>query len=175
MGRVRFAHPPFSKNNAYKNFLKYMNQFEMKDLLYKEDQPTFATDMKNSVDKIKEKIYWETNLEVKRNTNIPDTQKIPKGKTEDFPAGVTVRTNNMKQGIITIYFYGDIQYRHFGNQHQWSYPESKLIVNLPSRKGRGYIFNGQAPKDMTLVEISQILDYIKYEAKQMYGKVYGQY
>ena len=80
-----------------------MNQFEMKDLLYNEDRPTFATDMKNSVDKIKEKIYWETNSEVKRNTNIPDTQKIPKGKTEDFPAGVTVRTNNMKQGVITIY------------------------------------------------------------------------
>ena len=55
-----------------------MNQFEMKDLLYNEDRPTFATDMKNSVDKIKEKIYWETNLEVKRNTNIPDTQKIVK-------------------------------------------------------------------------------------------------
>ena len=152
-----------------------MNQFEMKDLLYNEDKPTFAADMKKSVDKMKEKIYWETNLEVKRNTNIPDTQKIVKGKTEDFPAGVTVRTNNMKQGIITIYFYGDIQHRHFGNQHQWSYPESKLIVNLPSRKGGGYIFNGQAPKDMTLVEMSQILDYIKHEAKQMYGKVYGQY
>ena len=129
-----------------------MNQFEMKDLLYNEDKPTFAADMKKSVDKIKEKIYWETNSEVKRNT-----------------------TNNMKQGIISIYFYGDIQHRHFGNQHQWSYPESKLIVNLPRAKERGYIFNGQAPKDMTLIEISQILDYIKYEAKQMYGKVYGQY
>ena len=143
---------------------RFLSLFEKRFIVFIED----GADLNRELDE-------ETNLEVKRNTNIPDTQKIPKGKTEDFPAGVTVRTNNMKEGIITIYFYGDIQHRHFGNQHQWSYPESKLIVNLPRAKERGYIFNGQAPKDMTLVEISQILDYIKYEAKQMYGKVYGQY
>jgi len=119
----------------------------------------------------KDIIYWETNSKVEQNTNISESQKIAKCKTIDFPEGVTVRTNNMKEGVITAYFYGKIQHRYY-EDHKWHYPESKLIVDFPS-KNSGYIFNGEIPCNMSLTEVSEILDHIKCEAKKMYGKSSG--
>lgn len=148
-----------------------MNQFEMKDLLYGEHPSTVTAAPQTSIDCMKSIVFWETNTEVKRNVDIPDSQKIAKTSTHDFPEGVTVRTNNMKNGTITVYFHGEkIKRTH------WTYHSSKLIVNFPRVFNHGNIrnnftFNGELPKDMTFNYMGNILEYIKHEAMKMYGKI----
>ncbi len=132
----------------------------MKDLLYGEHPSTVTAAPQTSIDCMKSIVFWETNTEVKRNVDIPD-----------FPEGVTVRTNNMKNGTITVYFHGEkIKRTH------WTYHSSKLIVNFPRVFNHGNIrnnftFNGELPKDMTFNYMGNILEYIKHEAMKMYGKI----
>ena len=64
--------------------------------------------VKNSLDEIKKKIFWETNSAVKRNSNIDAKQIIPKSPTHDFPEGTTVRTYRMKDGATSAYFHGEV-------------------------------------------------------------------
>ena len=52
--------------------------------------------------------------------------------------------------------------------------DSKMIVTFPMTSQHNgndysYSFNGNMPKDMSLTEMSQILDYIKSELNEMYN------
>jgi|TARA_R110000824_G_scaffold193652_1_gene376059 hypothetical protein len=149
-----------------------MNEFEMKELLYGEHPSTVMGGFKNSLDKIKRKIFWEANSVVRRNRNIDPKQILAKTQTHKFPEGVTVRTHSMRNKVTSAYFHGKVQQRSYGSGTN---VDSKLIVTFPAKSihnGRdySYSFNGNMPTDMTFTEMGQILEYINLELKQMYQK-----
>ena len=132
--------------------------------------------IKNSLDDIKKKIFWETNSAVKRNGNIDAKQIIPKSPTHDFPEGTTVRTYRMKDGATSAYFHGTVTSKVYGsgtNTHHYNSIEGKLIVTFPAYEPTGrawnYSFNGSLPKGMTLGDMNIILDYIQSELNEMYN------
>ena len=114
---------------------------------------------------------------VKRNGNLDPKQIITKTQTHKFPEGVTVRTHRMKDGVTSAYFHGKVSQRSYGsgvNLTTYAVVESKLIVTFPmtsrfNGKDYSYSFNGNMPNDMTFTEMGQILEYINYELKDMYG------
>jgi len=154
-----------------------VNEFEMKELLYGEHPSTVTGLFKNSLDQIKNKVFWETNSAVKRNRNIDPKQILAKTSTDKFPEGVTVRTHRMKDGTTSAYFYGEVIPRYYGNGSNrvaYNVIASKLIVTFPMTSPYNgheysYSFNGNMPKDMTFAEMGQILEYIDTELKDMYG------
>jgi len=133
--------------------------------------------IKNSLDTIKKKVFWETNSAVKRNGNIDGKQIMPKSPTQDFPEGITVRTHRMKDGFTSAYFHGKVSQKSYGSGSNITYfntVDSKMIVTFPMTSQHNgndysYSFNGNMPKDMSLTEMSQILDYIKSELNEMYN------
>ena len=133
--------------------------------------------IKNSLDTIKKKVFWETNSAVKRNGNIDGKQIMPKSPTQDFREGITVRTHRMKDGLTSAYFYGKVTQKSYGSGSNITYfntVDSKMIVTFPMTSQHNgndysYSFNGNMPKDMSLTEMSQILDYIKSELNEMYN------
>jgi hypothetical protein len=160
-----------------------VNQFEMKDL---KDQEYLGVDengfehrgfIKNSLDDIKKKIFWEANSVVRRNRNLDPKQIIAKTQTHKFPEGVTVRTHSIRNKVTSAYFHGQVHQRSYGsgtNRVTYGVVDSKLIVTLPMKSvhnGRdySYSFNGNMPNDMTFTEMGQILEYINSELKEMYG------
>ena len=152
-----------------------MNEFEMKELMYGEHPSTVTKGFKDSLDKIKQKVFWEANSAVKRNTNIDAKQIIRKTSTHNFPEGVTVRTHRMKDGITSAYFHSDVKTKYYGSGNNKSYYNTighKLIVTFPATyhgsREYGYSFNGNLDKQTTFREMGQILDYIKSELDAMY-------
>lgn len=151
----------------------------MKDLKYQEylgvDENGFEHRgfIKNSLDTIKKKVFWETNSAVKRNGNIDAKQIIPKSPTHDFPEGTTVRTHRMKDGTTSAYFHGTVTPKVYGNTLHYNSIEGKLIVTFPAQGDTGrewnYSFNGSLPKGMTLGDMNIILDYIQSELNEMYN------
>ena len=133
--------------------------------------------IKNSLDTIKKKVFWETNSAVKRNGNIDGKQIMPKSPTQDFREGITVRTHRMKDGLTSAYFHGKVTQKSYGSGSRITYfnrVDSKMIVTFPMKSQHNgndysYSFNGNMPKDMSLTEMSQILDYIKSELNEMYN------
>ena len=133
--------------------------------------------IKNSLDDIKKKIFWEMNSAVRRNSNLDRKQIIAKTQTHKFPEGVTVRTKSMKDGITSAYFHGKVSQRCYGsgtNRVAYNVVASKLIVTFPMTSPHNgndysYSFNGDMPKDMSLIQMGQILDYIKSELNEMYN------
>jgi len=159
-----------------------VNQFEMKDLRNQEylgiDENGFEHRgfVKNSLNEIKKKIFWETNSAVKRNSNIDAKQIIPKSPTHDFPEGTTVRTYRMKDGATSAYFHGEVTQKSYGSGSNITYfnrVDSKMIVTFPAYAPSGrawnYSFNGSLPEGMTLGDMNRILDYIKSELNEMYN------
>ena len=132
--------------------------------------------IKNSLDTIKKKVFWETNSVVKRNGNIDGKQIVPKSPTQDFREGITVRTHRMKDGLTSAYFHGKVTQKSYGSGSSITYfntVDSKMIATFPmtsqyNGNDYSYSFNGNMPKDMSLTEMSQILDYIKSELSEMY-------
>ena len=133
--------------------------------------------IKNSLDTIKKKVFWETNSAVKRNGNIDAKQIIPKCPTHDFPEGITVRTHRMKDGLTSAYFHGKVTRKSYGSGNNITYFNrvgSKMIVTFPMTSQHNgndysYSFNGNMLKNMSLTEMAQILDYIKSELNEMYN------
>jgi hypothetical protein len=133
--------------------------------------------IKNSLDDIKKKIFWEANSAVSRNRNIDPNQIIIKTQTHKFPEGVTVRTKSMKDGNTSAYFHGKVSQRFHGsgtNRVTYNVTASKLIVTFPMTSPHNgndysYLFNGDMPRDMGFTEMGQILEYINSELKEMYG------
>ena len=146
----------------------------MKELKYGEHPSTVTGRFKDSLDVIKQKVFWEANSAVKRNTNIDPKQIISKTSTDNFPEGVTVRTHRMKDGHTSAYFHADVEQRYYGSGNNKTYFNvvgHKLIVTFPATYGRtqyGYSFNGNLNKEITFNEMGQILDYIKSELDTMY-------
>ena len=109
--------------------------------------------IKNSLDTIKKKVFWETNSAVKRNGNI-----------------------DAKDGFTSAYFHGKVTQKSYGSGSSITYfntVDSKMIATFPmtsqyNGNDYSYSFNGNMPKDMSLTEMSQILDYIKSELSEMY-------
>mgnify|MGYP003116017706 FL=1 len=152
-----------------------MNEFEMKELKYGEHPSTVTGRFKDSLDVIKQKVFWEANSAVKRNTNIDPKQIISKRATHDFPEGVTVRTHRMKDGITSAYFHADVKQKYYGSGSNKTYFNAighKLIVTFPATyygsREYGYSFNGNLDNETTFHEMGRILDYIKSELDTMY-------
>jgi len=148
----------------------------MKELLYGEHPSTATGVFKNSLDKIKKKVFWEANSAVRRNRNLDPKQIITKTQTHKFPEGVTVRTHSMKKKVTSAYFHGQVQ-RSYGSGTNrvtnYGAVESKMIVTFPLNGWHGkdysYSLKGNMPKDMTFTEMGKILEYINSELKDMYG------
>ena len=151
-----------------------MNEFEMKELKYGEHPSTVTGRFKDSLDVIKQKVFWEANSAVKRNTNIDPKQIISKRATHDFPEGITVRTHRMKDGHTSAYFHADVKQKYYGSGNNKTYFNTvghKLIVTFPATYGSteyGYSFNGILNKEIAFNEMGRILDYIKSELDTMY-------
>ena len=127
-----------------------MNEFEMKELKYGEHPSTVTGGFKDSLDVIKQKVFWEANSAVKRNTNIDPKQIISKRATHDFPEGITVRTHRMKDGHTSAYFHADVKQKYYGsgsNKTWFNTIGHKLIVGFPHKSPYngseyGFTFNG---------------------------------
>ena len=133
--------------------------------------------LKDSLDEIKKKVFWETNSAVKRNSNIDSKQIIGKSATHDFPEGVTVRTHRMKDGYTSAYFNADVKRKYYGsgsNKTWFNTIGHKLIVGFPHKSPYngseyGFTFNGNLDNATSFNEMGQILDYIKSELDIMYN------
>jgi len=120
------------------------------------------------------KIYWEKNSLVTQNDSIPDGQIIPKCKTIDFPEeSITVRVQNQRRKVATVYFYGKSTTKTYGSGHSWSYVDEQLKVTLPmvgyNKKDYSYSFQGQLPSIFTLEKMTWALDYIQEQFDEMTG------
>ncbi len=131
--------------------------------------------LKDSLDEIKKKVFWETNSAVKRNSNIDPKQIIGKSATHDFPEGVTVRTHRMKDGYTSAYFNADVKRKCYGIGNNKTYFNTighKLIVGFPHKSPYGseygFTFNGNLDHATSFNKMGQILDYIKSELDTMY-------
>ena len=158
-----------------------MNEFEMKELKNQEylgiDENGFEHTgfLKDSLDEIKKKVFWETNSAVKRNSNIDSKQIIGKSATHDFPEGVTVRTHRMKDGYTSAYFNADVKTKYYGsgsNKTWFNTIGHKLIVGFPHKSAYGieygFTFNGNLDHTTSFNKMGQILDYIQSELNAMY-------
>ena len=152
-----------------------MNEFEMKELKYGEHPLTATERFKDSLDVIKQKVFWEANSAVKRNSNIDSKQIISKRATHDFPEGITVRTHRMKDGYTSAYFHADIKQKHYGSGNNKTYFSTighKLIVGFPHKSAYGgeygFTFNGNLDNTTSFSEMGRISDYIKSELDIMY-------
>ncbi len=153
-----------------------MNEFEMKELKYGEHPSTVTGRFKDSLETIKQKVFWETNSAVKRNSNIDPKQIINKSATHDFPEGITVRTHRMKDGYTSAYFNADVKRKYYNSGNNKTYFNTvghKLIVGFPHKSAYGseygFTFNGNLDNATSFSEMGQILDYIKSELKIMYN------
>ena len=132
--------------------------------------------LKDSLETIKQKVFWETNSAVKRNSNIDPKQIINKSATHDFPEGITVRTHRMKDGYTSAYFNADVKRKYYGsgsNKTWFNTIGHKLIVGFPHKSQYngieyGFTFNGNLDHTTSFNKMGQILDYIKSELKIMY-------
>jgi hypothetical protein len=131
--------------------------------------------LKDSLDEIKKKVFWETNSAVKRNSNIDSKQIIGKSATHDFPEGVTVRTHRMKDGYTSAYFNADVKKKYYGsgsNKTWFNTIGHKLIVGFPHKSAYGseygFTFNGNLDHTTSFNKMGQILDYIQSELNAMY-------
>jgi len=158
-----------------------VNEFEMKELKNQEylgiDENGFEHTgfLKDSLDEIKKKVFWETNSAVKRNSNIDSKQIIGKSATHDFPEGVTVRTHRMKDGYTSAYFNADVKKKYYGsgsNKTWFNTIGHKLIVGFPHKSAYGseygFTFNGNLDHTTSFNKMGQILDYIQSELNAMY-------
>ena len=132
--------------------------------------------LKDSLETIKQKVFWETNSAVKRNSNIDPKQIINKSATHDFPEGITVRTHRMKDGYTSAYFNADVKRKYYGsgsNKTWFNTIGHKLIVGFPHKSQYngieyGFTFNGNLDHTTSFNKMGQILDYIKSELDIMY-------
>ena len=150
----------------------------MKELKYGEHPSTVTGRFKDSLETIKQKVFWETNSAVKRNSNIDPKQIINKSATHDFPEGITVRTHRMKDGYTSAYFNADVKRKYYTdvsgkNKTYFNTIGHKLIVGFPHKSAYGseygFTFNGNLDNATSFSEMGQILDYIKSELKIMYN------
>ena len=148
----------------------------MKELKYGEHPSTVTGRFKDSLETIKQKVFWETNSAVKRNSNIDPKQIINKSATHDFPEGITVRTHRMKDGYTSAYFNADVKRKYYNSGNIKTYFNTvghKLIVGFPHKSAfgneYGFTFNGNLDNATSFSEMGQILDYIKSELKIMYN------
>ena len=123
--------------------------------------PDYLEKRYNTIDKV----YWETNSLVKRHPDIDPSKIIPKSSTSEFPANaITVRFHSQKRKYIGVYIYGETKTRTYNSGQSWTYVDSKLKGDLPTKSynGRefGYSFQGELPSNMDFESLGIALEYI---------------
>ena len=130
--------------------------------------------------KLYDKVHWESNSLVRTNSSINPKRIIPKSKTEDFPYGaVTVRIQNQKKGVATVYFKGEIKTRSFGSgkdKTSYNYCDSEARITLPlvsswNNEAYNYSMQGTLPRYWSLFKAAQVCDWIRHEVEDMTGAV----
>ena len=123
-------------------------------------------------DKTVSKVHWEANSLVKRHPHIDPAKIIPKSSTDEFPANaITVRFHSQKRKYIGVYIYGEKKTRTYNSGQSWTYVDSKLKVDLPTKgyNGRefGYSFQGELPSNMDMESLGIALNYISDTVKEL--------
>ena len=107
----------------------------------KQIQKTLHPDYLEKRYKTIDKVHWETNSLVKRHPDIDPSKIIPKSSTSEFPANaITVRFHSQKRKYIGVYIYGETKTRTYNSGQSWTYVDSKLKVDLPTKSYNGREF-----------------------------------
>jgi predicted patatin/cPLA2 family phospholipase len=132
------------------------------------------------VNKLQEKVHWENNSLVKTNSNINPKRIIPKSATQDFPFdAVTVRIQNQKKGVATVYFRDEIKTRSYGsgrNKQFYTHCDAEARITLPlvsawNNESYNYSMQGTLPKGVSFSEAAEVCNWIRREVEDMTGAV----
>ena len=132
------------------------------------------------VNKLNNKVHWESNSLVKSNSRIDPKRIIPKSSTGDFPYdAITVRIQNQKKGIATVYFRDEIKTRSFGsgkNKQSYSHCGAEAKITLPlvsawNNESYNYSLFGTLPKGISFTKAAEVCDWVRREVEDMTGVV----